>query len=307
MRTLVLGAAGMLGHRVWRELADHTDAYAAVRRSFRDYSALGWFDGATVIESVDVGVDADLDLAFETARPDVVVNAVGIVKQRSDAGDAVQSIAINALLPHKLAALCRLHGARLIHLSTDCVFSGSRGNYAETDLPDARDLYGRSKLLGEVDEPGCVTLRTSMVGREIGSARGLIAWFIAQRGAAVRGFTRARFSGLTTPELSRVIRQVVLSQPDLRGVWHVAGEQISKYDLLSLVNDALGLGTTITADESFVCDRTLDATRFMNATGYRPPPWTDMVTELAADPTPYDDWATQWTSTAHDRSTVSTS
>jgi dTDP-4-dehydrorhamnose reductase len=123
----------MLGHRVWRELADHTDAYAAVRRSFRDYSALGWFDEATVIESVDVGVDADLDLAFETARPDVVVNAVGIVKQRSDAGDAVQSIAFNALLPHKLAALCRLHGARLIHLSTDCVFSGSRGNYAETD------------------------------------------------------------------------------------------------------------------------------------------------------------------------------
>ena len=307
MRTLVLGAAGMLGHRVWRELRDHSHAFAAVRRPYRDYAPLGWFDASTVIESTDVLSDDDLARAVDAAQPDVVVNAVGIVKQRVDAGDAVQSISINALLPHKLAALCARSGARLIHLSTDCVFSGAHGNYTETDVPDARDLYGRSKLLGEVTAPRCVTLRTSMVGREIGSARGLFEWFIAQRGQSVRGFTRARFSGLTTAELSRVIRDVALRHTEFRGVWHVAGEQISKYDLLSLLNDTLGLGTTITADESFVCDRTLDATRFMYATGYRPPTWAEMVAELAADPTPYDDWATQWTSTAHDRSTVSTS
>ena len=307
MRALVLGAAGMLGHRVWRELHEHMDAYAVVRRPFAQYAALGWFDESRVIDGVDVAADDALERAFDVAEPDVVVNAVGIVKQRQDASDAVQSITINALLPHRLASLCGETDARLIHLSTDCVYSGSRGNYSEADAPDARDLYGRSKLLGEVDAPGCLTMRTSMVGREIGSARGLIEWFLTRRGETAKGFTRARFSGLTTAELSRVIRHVIEHRPELRGVWHVAGEQISKHDLLALANRAFGLHTTIVADDSFVCDRTLDASRFMNATGYRPPTWTAMVAELAADPTPYDEWARQWTSIERDRSTASTS
>jgi|SoiMethySBSTD1v2_1073268.scaffolds.fasta_scaffold134381_2 dTDP-4-dehydrorhamnose reductase len=307
MRALVLGATGMLGHRVWRHLSGHMDAYAVVRRPYSDLASLGWYDEAHVIDAVDVASDTDLDRAFAVARPDVVINAVGIVKQRHDASDAVQSITINALLPHRLAALCGSSGARLIHLSTDCVFTGNRGGYSETDVPDARDRYGRSKLLGEVDSEGCLTIRTSMVGREIGSSRGLIEWFLSRRGETVKGFTRARFSGLTTAELSRVIRRVAQDHPDLRGIWHVAGEPVSKYDLLTMVNRALRLGTTIAADDAFVCDRTLDASRFMNATGYRPPPWAAMIAELAADPTPYDEWTTQWTSIERDRSTASTS
>ena len=306
MRALVLGAAGMLGHRVWRELHEHMEAYAAIRRSYDDVASLSWFDRPSVIERIDVSSDADLDRAFSVAKPDVVINAVGIVKQRDDA-NAVQTISINALLPHKLAARCSDAGARLIHVSTDCVFSGSRGHYTEQDTPDARDLYGRSKLLGEVGEADCLTIRTSMVGREIGSSRGLIEWFVAHRGETVPGFTRARFSGLSTVELARLIRRVIDEHVDLRGVWHVAGEQISKFELLSIVNDTFGLGTTIVADDSFVCDRTLDATRFMNATGYRPPSWAAMVAEMAADPTPYDEWTTQWTSIAANHSTASTS
>jgi dTDP-4-dehydrorhamnose reductase len=297
----------MLGHRVWRELSERMDAYAAVRRPYDKVASLGWFNRASVIDRVDASSDTDLDRAFSVARPDVVINAVGIVKQRDDAANAVQTIAINALLPHKLAARCADAGARLIHVSTDCVFSGSRGNYGEKDFPDARDLYGRSKLLGEVDRPNCLTIRTSMVGREIGSHRGLIEWFLAHRGETVPGFTRARFSGLSTAELARVIRAVIATHSELRGVWHVAGEQISKFELLSIVNETFGLGTTIVADESFVCDRTLDAARFLNATGYRPPTWAAMVAEMAADPTPYDQWTTQWTSTAANPSTVSTS
>jgi dTDP-4-dehydrorhamnose reductase len=146
-----------------------------------------------------------------------------------------------------------------------------------------------------------------MVGREIRTSRGLFEWFFSHRGEIVPGFTRARFSGLTTAELSRVIADIVQRQPELRGVWHVAGDPINKFDLLTIVNDAFRLGSTLRADESFVCDRTLDASRFMNATGYRPPSWAAMVAELAADPTPYDAWALQWTSTAHGRSTASTS
>ena len=296
----------MLGHRLWRELDRHMEAFAAVRGPVDHYASLAWFDPRRVIGDVDVLSDADLDRAMSAARPDVVINAVGIVKQRRDSENATPTIAVNALLPHRLADRCAAVGVRLIQISTDCVFSGAKGAYTEHDAPDARDLYGRSKLLGEVDRDGCLTVRTSMVGREIRTSRGLFEWFISHRGEIVPGFTRARFSGLTTPELSRVIADIIQRHPDLRGVWHVAGDPINKFDLLTILNDAFGLGSTLRADESFVCDRTLDASRFMNATGYRPPQWAAMVAELAADPTPYNAWAFQWTSIAHGRSTAST-
>ena len=307
MRALVLGGAGMLGHRLWRELDRHMDAFATVRGPADDYASLGWFDPQRLIGGVDVLSDADLDRAMSTAKPDVVINAVGIVKQRPDSDNATGTIAVNALLPHRLADRCSAAGIRFIQISTDCVFAGTKGAYTEHDVPDARDLYGRSKLLGEVDRDGCLTVRTSMVGREIRTSRGLFEWFISHRGEILAGFTHARFSGLTTPELSRVIAEIIQRHPDLRGVWHIAGDPINKFDLLTIVNDAFGLGSVLRADESFVCDRTLDASRFMNATGYRPPSWAAMVAELAADPTPYDAWALQWTSTAHGRSTASTS
>lgn len=307
MRALVVGAAGMLGHRLWRELSGRMETFAAVRRPYCDYAPLAWFDERRVVDRVDASNGEDLERAFRVARPDVVINAVGLVKQRRDAVDPVRAITMNSLVPHQLANRASDIGARLIQLSTDCVFSGRRGNYAETDLPDATDLYGRTKLLGEVDRDDALTIRTSMVGREIGSARGLIEWFLSHRSESVRGFTRARFSGLSTLELARVIAKLTVDGPALRGVWHVAGEQISKFGLLSIVNDAFGLRSTMVADDSLECDRTLDATRFMNATGYRPPTWAAMVAEMAADPTPYDAWAQRWISTARDRSTVSTS
>ena len=307
MRALVLGAGGMLGSRLWKELDGRMEAYAAVRRPYAEYASLGFFAEHRTIDGVDAARDLDLDRAFALARPDVVINAIGIVKQRRDAEDAVNTISVNALLPHRLAARCATETARLIHLSTDCVFSGARGRYSEADVPDARDLYGRSKLLGEVVGPRCLTIRTSMVGREIGSSRGLIEWFLSHRGETVPGFTRARFSGLTTLELSRVIADVIERRAELEGVWHVAGNPISKFDLLSTVNDVFGLGTVLQPDDSFVCDRTLDASRFNTATGYRPPTWATMVAELAADPTPYDAWTHLWTSNERARSTASIS
>ena len=307
MRVLILGGAGMLGHRLWLELRQRTDTFVAVRRPFPTYAALGLFDEDRTVAECDATHDDDLDRALSVARPDVVVNAVGVVKQRREADQATTTIAVNSLLPHRLADRCVGAGARLIHVSTDCVFSGARGSYTEADAPDARDLYGRSKLLGEVVRPGCLTLRTSMVGREIGSTHGLVEWFLSRRGETVPGFTRARFSGLTTIELSRVVATLIESHQELAGLWHVAGEPIAKFDLLSMVNEQFRLGSTLEADDSFVCDRTLDARRFLNATGYRPPTWSEMVAEMAADPTPYDAWGNQWISTARDRSTASIS
>jgi dTDP-4-dehydrorhamnose reductase len=234
---------------------------------------------------VDV-LDSDaLTAALARVRPDVVVNCVGLVKQLGSAKDPLAALPLNAMFPHRLARLCELLGARVVHVSTDCVFRGDRGMYTERDTPDADDLYGRSKLLGELDELNAVTLRTSIIGRELGSRNGLVDWFLNETGG-VRGFTRAIFSGLTTDELSRVILERVLPQPQLRGVWQVSVAPITKYDLLVLLRDTYGRSTTITPDHSLVLDRSLDSTRFRDATGYVPPAWPAMIETMRAQGEP---------------------
>ena len=219
-----------------------------------------------------------------------MINAVGVIKQRAEAQDAVASIRVNALLPHELAAACASAGARLIHLSTDCVFSGIKGGQRESDAPDPPDLYGRSKWLGEPDAPHVLTLRTSMVGRELETRFGLVEWFLAQRGGSATGYRRAIFSGLTTIALARLIGELIEKHADLAGLWHVAAEPISKYELLKLLNSAYGSPVTLTPDDGFLCDRSLDGSRFRARTGFTAPSWPDMIAALHADPTPYDSW-----------------
>jgi len=213
---------------------------------------------------------------FDEALPDVVVNCVGVVKQLAAADDALISIPLNSLLPHRLAHLCAETGSRLIHFSTDCVFSGKKGSYLESDVPDATDLYGRSKLLGEVDYPHAITLRTSLIGHELHGARSLLSWFLAQEGS-VKGFTKAIFSGLPTVEIARVIEEYLLPHPDLHGVYQLSVDPISKHDLLSIVKDVYGKQIEIIPDDSLVIDRSLDSNRFREATGFVPKPWSELV------------------------------
>jgi dTDP-4-dehydrorhamnose reductase len=208
-----------------------------------------------------------------------VINCVGLVKQLADANDPLQAVPINTLLPHRLAALCKATGARLVHISTDCVFSGEKGGYRESDFPDAYDLYGRSKLLGEVDYPHAITLRTSIIGRELSGHRSLVGWFLAQQGT-VQGFTGAIFSGLPTMELARVINEYVLPRPDLHGLYHVATQPINKYDLLKLVAKTYGKDTEIVPSDRLTIDRSLNADRFREATGYVAPEWSVLVQNM---------------------------
>jgi dTDP-4-dehydrorhamnose reductase len=188
------------------------------------------------------------------------------------------------MLPHRLAALCKASAARLIHISTDCVFSGREGMYSEEHVADAQDLYGRSKLLGEVNAAQAITLRTSLIGPELNSAHGLLGWFLSQqsRVTSVRGFSRAIFSGLTTVELARVIRDFILPNADLHGIYHVSSEPISKYALLALIARAYRVDVRIDPDESVVIDRSLDSSRFRQVTGYQAPPWTELVRAMHA-------------------------
>jgi dTDP-4-dehydrorhamnose reductase len=211
----------------------------------------------------------------------VVINCIGLVKQLAEADDPLLALPINAMLPHRLARLCDVASARLVHVSTDCVFSGARGNYIEGDSPDAQDLYGRSKLLGEVDYPHAVTLRTSIIGHELSSANGLVGWFLAQQGR-VSGYRRAVFSGLPTIELARVIRDHVLPRPALRGTYHVSASPINKFDLLKLVARTYGKEIEIVEDDAVLIDRSLDSTRFRTETGYAPDDWPALVARMHA-------------------------
>jgi dTDP-4-dehydrorhamnose reductase len=213
----------------------------------------------------------------------VAINCIGVVKQSPVAADAVSLVTANALFPHQLAAACSARGVRLIHVSTDCVFSGRGGGYAEEDLPDPSDLYGRSKLAGEASGPGIVTIRASMIGHELRTRNGLLEWLLAQPGGgSVEGYANAVFSGPTAPELARAIVRVVAEHPELEGTFHVAAEPISKYDLLLKLRDAFGLELKIDPRSEPVIDRSLDSGRFRAATGWDPPSWDQLVGELAA-------------------------
>jgi dTDP-4-dehydrorhamnose reductase len=292
MRLLVLGAGGMLGHKLWDTAARSGEAWATIRSRPRGPRG-DFFDHPLVLQGVDVTRLHTMQHILDRVKPTAVVNCVGVVKQIDAGKDPITSIGVNALLPHQLARICGDRDIRLVHISTDCVFAGTKGGYRENDVADAGDLYGRTKLLGEIAGPGCLTLRTSMIGRELGSASGLVEWFLARRGGQADGYRRAVFSGFTTLELSRIILDVINRHPDLTGLYHVSAAPIDKLDLLTLLNDAFHTEVAIAPRDEPVIDRSLDSTRFREATGYRPPAWKDMVQELASDPTPYDRWREQ--------------
>jgi len=267
----------MLGNAVLRLFAASAsfEAYGTVR-SHAALAMLPETVRGNVIGGVDVENTDNMIEVLNRVRPDTVINCIGLVKQLAQADDPLQAIPINALLPHRLARLCALVDARFVHLSTDCVFSGAKGMYTESDPSDAYDLYGRSKFLGEVDYPHAITLRTSIIGHELDRNTSLIGWFLKQEGK-VRGFDRAIFSGLPTVEVARVIRDFVIPHPELRGVYNLSADPINKFDLLTLVAEAYGKEIEIVRDSGLLIDRSLDSTRFRNATGFAPLSWPQLV------------------------------
>jgi dTDP-4-dehydrorhamnose reductase len=241
------------------------------------------FFSAELRERILVGIDVEnqdtLTRLFAELRPAIVVNCIGLVKQVDNSDDPLLALAVNSMLPHRLARLCKLVDARLVHISTDCVFKGAKGDYRESDPSDAEDLYGKSKFLGEVAYPGTVTLRTSIIGRELASAHGLIDWFLAQEGR-VKGYRRAIFSGLPTAELARIVRDIVLPRQELSGLYHVASAPIDKLSLLRLVADVYGKSIDIVPDDAVAINRSLNADLFAGATGYMSPAWPNLVRSM---------------------------
>jgi dTDP-4-dehydrorhamnose reductase len=282
MKVLVLGASGMIGSAMFRVISAKIGWQ--VWGTLRSDEAKRFFSGdqqEKLVASVDVEKQDVLVRIIGHVKPDVVVNCVGLTKHHKEAEDPQMALPLNALLPHRVADLCAVAGARLIHVSTDCVFAGTKGNYAEGDAPDAVDVYGKSKHLGEVDYPHAICLRTSTIGHELKSAYGLLDWFLSQQGSC-KGFNRAIFSGLPNTEFARVVRDVVIPRPELRGLYHVGAEPICKYELLKLIAKAYGKQIEIVRDDEFSIDRSLNSRRFIQASGYKAAAWPELIQAMHA-------------------------
>lgn len=280
----------MLGHKIYQILRGRSlRTFGTIRAYPPGDAAHSVLSDGQIFTGIDATDFRGLETLVERVKPDVLVNCIGIIKQRAEAKAAIPSIERNALLPHRLAALVDRWQGRLIHFSTDCVFSGKRGSYTEDDTADAEDLYGRSKYLGEVGHlSGVLTLRTSMIGREVtGSKRGLLEWFLSRNHSTVQGFRRVMYSGVTTNYLADLVAELICDRVQFAGVFQVASASISKYALLCLLRDAYGVDIDIEPVDGEVCDRTMRSDKFVQETGYTCPEWSVLVDQLVGDPTPY--------------------
>jgi dTDP-4-dehydrorhamnose reductase len=280
LNVLVLGANGMLGSTVFRVLNESHNL--VVFGTVRDESAKFFFNkniGSQLLAGIRLDQKNSLEKAFTFAQPDIVINCIGIIKQLDNLIDPLQVIEINAVFPHQLAKFCELSKARLIHISTDCIFDGVKGSYKESDSFNAKELYGISKYLGEVYYKHSITLRTSIIGHELQSKRSLVEWFLSQE-IECKGYSRAIFSGLPTVILAQIIRDVIIPHSELSGVYHVGAKPINKYDLLKLIAEVYAKPIQIISDDSLVINRSLNTDKFKTATDYFIPEWPQLIQKM---------------------------
>jgi dTDP-4-dehydrorhamnose reductase len=293
MKVLVLGGEGMLGHKMWQAMRNlYPDAGCTIFGSLTGefYRRIELLRLPLVMERVNAMDLEALEQTLASLQPEHIVNCIGIVKQREEALAAIPSITINSLLPHRLARCASAWGGRVIHFSTDCVFSGRKGRYTEEDESDAQDLYGKSKYLGEVAVENALTLRTSIIGRELSQFRSLLEWFLAQRGKTIRGFKNVIYSGVTTNFMADLVGRLISEHPKLHGLYQVTSLPISKYDLLCRLQKAYHVDVEIQPYDGEVSDRSMIGDKFYRATGYRQPHWNELIDQLVSDSTPYEKW-----------------
>lgn len=277
MKILVLGASGMIGSAVYKKL--HADSSLRVYGGMRDLGSAKFFHASLqkdIVNSGDLTSKDQIPRLLAKVKPEVVINCAGLTKHRNEANNPEIAIPINGTMPHQFALACNDGGIRFIHISSDCVFSGSKGMYLESDLPDASDLYGKSKALGEVVSGNALTLRTSTIGHELHTKYGLLEWFLSQNNECV-GFSKAIFSGLPSVVFAEVIKDFVLPSTNLVGLYQVSAEPINKYELLKLIANIYGKKIEIKQDCEFTIDRSLNYEKFRSATGYTPAAWPELI------------------------------
>ena len=290
MKVMILGANGMLGHKLYETLMRTTDVMGTIKGNFSEIEKYGFYTESHILPKINVLDIATITAVIKQNKPDVLLNCVGIIKQLKETKDVMLNIQINSLLPHQLFQMCHSTGIRFIHISTDCVFSGNKGGYKEDDTSDAEDIYGKTKYLGEVNEDGALTIRTSIVGRELSSSNGLGEWLISNKGGEVRGFTNAIFTGFPTIHFANIINDIIINYPHLSGLYHVSSEPISKYKLLTMINDQMNLNINVLKYQDRYCDRSLDSSLFRNITHFKPLTWEQMIVEFTKDASQNKKW-----------------
>lgn len=286
----MIGASGMLGHKLIQSWNERFEVWTTLKGKFTDYEKYGVFDKRRTFDLIDAEKIETVEKALLEIRPEVIFNAVGIIKQLPTSKNVIKTLAINSIFPHRLAETAEKINARLINISTDCVFDGEKGFYKEEDISNATDVYGKSKNLGEVMGENCLTLRTSIIGRELQTSHSLVEWFLSNRGKSVKGFLNAIYSGFPTIILADIIADLIENHRNLSGLYHVSAEPINKFELLELINEAYQTDIEIEPFADFKIDRSLDSTKFRNETGFNPLSWREMIKIMADDPTPYDEW-----------------
>lgn len=283
MKVLIVGATGMLGYSLFTNLCDHPDyqVFGTVR-SISDKKIYFETYLDNIFTNIDINDLSALESVIEKVNPNVVINCVGLIKQYEISKQHIAAIEINALLPHRLVTLCDKYDAKLIHFSTDCVFNGQAGMYKEVDVPNATDLYGKSKCLGEVSYGKHLTLRTSIIGHELTSKVSLVDWFLDQK-IKVNGFSKAVFSGLPTCYIAKMLVEKILPRDDLNGLYHLSVEPIDKYKLLSLIADEYEKDIKIEESDQLILDRSLDSTRLRKKIDFIPPTWNELVQYMHKD------------------------
>lgn len=293
MKILIIGGTGMLGHKMIQVLSGKFEMATIIRDRTKKLEKLGFNKLTKIYDEINVADIDKVERVLKEYKADVVVNAVGIIKQIPSAKDTDLTININSIFPKNLSLLSDKYGYRLITISTDCVFSGKKGNYTEPDICDANDLYGKSKYLGEINKNNCLTLRTSIIGRELFTQHSLIEWFLSNNGGTVEGYKNAFYTGFPTIVFAGIISNIIENFPDLQGLFHVSSNTINKFDLLNLVREKFNLNIAIEENRDFYMDRSLISEKFRQKTGFEPLTWESMIEAMADDPTPYDKWKNQ--------------
>lgn len=279
MRILILGANGMLGHVLFNYFSKvcnfKTFGTVRLRRQLASFTN----DVQNNIHLISIQKDSEIIKIINKLIPDLIINCLGLVKQKFLPNDFIMSIQMNALLPHRLAKITQNYSVRLINFSSDCVFSGNKGMYTEIDKPDPSDLYGKTKLIGEVYYGNVLTIRTSFLGHQIDAKYSLLEWLLSQK-VKCKGFVNAIYSGLPTIELAMILKDHIIFNNDLFGLYQISSDPINKYELLSLINDIYDLKLDIVKEDKFILDRSLNSQKFRDATGYEPPNWRNLIKKM---------------------------
>jgi dTDP-4-dehydrorhamnose reductase len=284
MRILILGVSGLIGHRLFKELSDSFEVFGTLHQSKELYSDFIMFSTQNVIENVDVSEFDILKGVLNAVNPDVIINCVGITKRKAEINKPIDVLTINSVFPHKLANWAKISNKRVIHFSTDCVFDGKTGNYTEASLTTAEDVYGRTKALGEINYDHTLTIRSSFIGQELFGKTELLEWFLAQNGGKIKGYTKTFYSGVSTIFMARVIKNIIANFPKLSGLYNLAPDKpISKFELLSIANEAYKHNVEIIPDDTHIHFPTLNGSKLRHKINLIIPSWEKMMSELAED------------------------